>query len=368
MAEPTETAIAKYEFHAASPIGSTENVKLMLRSDRMRQGLLDILPGFSDETDPQKHIERLIAQAGLAIMQNPKLKQCTQLSFFDSMMHVAETGLSLSRQSGEAYLVPFRDNRAGVTNCTFMPGYRGIIKLAHQTGGVRVVDGFAVYESEVDDFKVWEDETGTHLIHKPNMDDQRDDKDIRYVVARIQLATGGRIVKVMNRAEVERIRKGSKNADGTPWLRHWGEMAIKTVIKRALKTVPQSTTDKAARILARAIDLDNAAGGFIDVEAIEADIEAKQAAKQAQWAAAVSGDKALPAEPPIGDPALALEAQAKDAAFAAGLTDDEASKVWDAILVATGGDEDEIARRIAADDFDPRSFLTDAPPGRTAIA
>lgn len=292
------TEIIKYEFKPLAKVGDGDQMKAMLRSERMHDALMQILPQFSDENDPEKHIERISAQAGLASMQNPALKECTQLSFFDSMMRVAETGLSLSRQSGEAYLVPFRDNKNGITNCTFMPGYRGLIKLSVQTGMVQSVDAVAVYDGE--EFEYVEDETGAKIRHKPSLDDERVDSAIQYVYCRIHLVTGGRIVRVMNRAQVERIRASSKNKDGTPWKYYWGEMALKTVMKRGLKVIPQSVSDKASRILEHAIDLDNQAGGFIEGEIIEEELEKRREEKAADWKARTEPEP--PEEPPARDP------------------------------------------------------------------
>ena len=109
------TAIVEYDFKPLARIGSPENMRDMMRSERMQNALRDILPKFSDEPDPDKHIARLVAQAGIAFMNTPRLADCTQISIFEAMMNVASTGLSLARQAGEAYLIPFRDNRKGVT-------------------------------------------------------------------------------------------------------------------------------------------------------------------------------------------------------------------------------------------------------------
>jgi recombination protein RecT len=269
--------IVKFEFRAASPIA--EQARDLLHCERFHRTLADILPVYSDDTDADKHIERLIAQAGLAILQNPKLRACTQLSFLESMTHVAETGLSLARVSGEAYLVPFRDNKNNVTNCTFMPGYRGIIKLATQTGGVASVDAFPVHDRKR--LQWWEDDTGTHCRYEPDLDEEYTDEQVTDVIARIQLLSGGRIVKRMTRKQVEKIRSGSKNKDGDTWKYHWGEMALKTVIKRALKTVPHSVVDKAVARLQQAIELDNKAAGFY--EEIEQDVAQRRKDKEAAW-------------------------------------------------------------------------------------
>lgn len=277
----TELATAEqYEFKPLARVGDSKSMKTMLQSDRMKTALLEILPQFSDDADPEKHISRLVAQAGIAYMSNNKLGQCTQLSFFEAMMCLAETGLSLSRQSGEAYLVPFADTQKGIVNCTFMPGYRGLIKLAVQTGGVKDVYSYTVHEGDEFEVKLG---TSPQIIHKPSFEvDRSNDTKITHVYAVIDTATGGQVFQVMTRAEVERIRKLSKAPNSPAWKNHWGEQARKTVIKRTLKTVPQSVSDKAVSILERAIELDNHAGGFVDVD-IEEYKQADQEAKTADW-------------------------------------------------------------------------------------
>ena len=302
-----KTEIVKYEFNALAPVGDASRMKAMMQSDRMHEALTKILPQFSKEADPEKHIERMIAQAGIAYTNNTRLQACTQLSFFESMMHVAETGLSLSKQSGEAYLVPFNNSHTGpdgrsrkLMECTFMPGYRGLIKLAHQTGGVKSVDAVAV--NECDEFKYWEDEQGPHITHEPDLDGDRSDVFINKVYARIQLVAGGRLLVVMTRKQVEKIRQGSKSKDSPAWKHHWGEMAKKTAMKRALKTVPQSTHDQAVGILERAIELDNRAGGFVDAEIVSEHLAELQAAKDAEWKSRLEEEPAEPKAPELPEP------------------------------------------------------------------
>ncbi len=284
------TAIVEYDFKPLARIGSPENMRDMMRSERMQNALRDILPKFSDEPDPDKHIARLVAQAGIAFMNTPRLADCTQISIFEAMMNVASTGLSLARQAGEAYLIPFRDNRKGVTNAQFMPGYRGLIRLAHQTAAVRSVDVVSVFADE--QFEYEERADGPHLLHVPDFDADRVDKDIRYVYCRILMFPGGSKVIVMNRKEIEKIRSTSKQKDGDPWRYHWGEMAKKTVIKRALKTLPQSISDKTGAMLARAVELDNRAAGFdFDSDELKEYKVEQQKQLDAEWKERMEADK-----------------------------------------------------------------------------
>jgi len=320
----------QFEFKPLAPVGDPANAKAMLRSERMLTALREILPAFSDDADPEKHVARLIAQAGLAYMANRTLRQCTQLSFFEAMLSVAETGLSLSRQSGEAYLVPFRDKKRGVMQCQFMPGYRGLIKLAVQTGSVSRVDSVVVFES--DEFKYWEDEHGPHINHTPDLSiDRTDEETIAYIYMRAFPVTGGVRVEVMNRQQIEKIRVGAPGKDSPAWKYHWAEMGRKTVMKRGLKTIPQSTTDKAVTVLERALELDNRAAGF-DNEVLDELLEQRRKSLTTEW------DRRMAAEDGIKAPDPEREADYNEAWSAflavvpAGLSEAELEKRWDELV------------------------------------
>ena len=286
-----ETAIQKYEIKPLAPVG--QDVKDLLRCDRMYQGLMEIMPSVSDEPNPERHIKRLIAQASLAFMQNTSLQNCTQLSVLDSMLAVAATGLSLAKSTGEAYLVPF----ANV--CTFMPGYKGLVRLVVQSGAALAVDAKCVYKGE--QFDVGETERGTLIRHKPNYAVERKDAEIEAVYARFYLAGGVVLVTVMNRGEIESIRKQSKSGNSPAWRNHWGEMARKTCIKRGTKTLPTATSDKARARMLAAIAADDRTGGFIDQGEYDEAMKELQSDRAAEFDRRLGAPK--PEEPEVLTPA-----------------------------------------------------------------
>jgi len=286
--EQTENAIVKFEWKPLARVANPANLKALLESERFSRALIKILPTFSDDADPKAHVTRLVTQAALAFADSTTLYNCTQMSVFLSMIALAETGLSLSKQSGESYLVPFKDNKQGITTCTFMPGYRGILKLAYQTGAVKCIRGKAVYQGE--SFQ-YEEGLTPALCHTPDLDMDRSDGNIIYVYTVIDLIAGGTMVTVMNRGEVETIRQGASSRNSPAWKYHWGEMGIKTCLKRGIKLLPQSTSNKAVGILERAIELDNRAAGFVEAEVMEGYKEQRQKEWQKDW------DERMAAEP-----------------------------------------------------------------------
>ena len=139
--------------------------------------------------------------------------------------------------------------------------YRGLIKLATDTGVVRALKAEIVYEN--DDFKYH----GFHEKPEFQADPFGDRGDMRGVYAMALLTDGGVLVETMKIAEVFDIRNDSEaykkalskgeaswDYENTVWVKFEGEMIKKTVIKRAYKTLPPS---KSMEILGKAIEVIN---------------------------------------------------------------------------------------------------------------
>lgn len=210
-------------------------------------------------TDPQmrKRIaEKMLRVALLAATKQPKLYDCTPESVLQSVLTAASLGLEIGGVLGEGYLVPFFTG--GKQTCQFVPGYRGLIKLAVQTGEVKQIEVRLVYTKDVFDVSFGTDPDITHL---PDLaSSEREDQHIvaAYMVA--TFADGSKQFEVMTRDEVLKVRAASKAAGSGPWVSWFGEMVKKTVVKRGMKLLP--LTPDSFRL---AVELDNRAerGGEI---------------------------------------------------------------------------------------------------------
>jgi recombination protein RecT len=180
-----------------------------------------------------KHLtaERILKAALIAASKQPKLLQCTRDSFVKAVMVASELGLDCSGTLGSSYLVPYG------RECALIIGYRGLIDLARRSGEISSIEAHVVYEE--DNFAY---ELGMYpkLTHQRNLESECDDSKIRYVYMVATLKDGTKQVEVMTRAQVEKIRAGSKAGHKGPWVEHWGEMARKTVVRRGIKYLPLS--------------------------------------------------------------------------------------------------------------------------------
>lgn len=186
-----------------------------------------------------KHItpDRLSRVAITELNRVPALKECDPMSFLGAVMQCAQLGLEPSIGLGQAYLLPFRNNKKGITECQFIIGYRGMIDLARRSGQMVSLSAYAVYEYDEFDY-----ELGLHpnLTHKPSQEADRGKLTFVYAVA--NLKDGGVQFEVMSRAQIDAIRAQSKagKTDYSPWATHYEEMAKKTVIRRLFKYLPVS--------------------------------------------------------------------------------------------------------------------------------
>jgi len=174
--------------------------------------------------------ERLFAEQ--AIQKNEQLQKCTVESLQGAMLDVAYSGLSLSPTLAHGYLIPY-----GRT-CSFTPGYRGLLHMAYKAGTVKSVQVNLVYAND-QEFHVWTDEHGRHIRHVENVRGKRGDVTHAYCIA--QLAAGGPpLIEVMDRGQLDAIRRASKDKRSNSVWNVWPEeMQKKCVIRRASKFWPK---------------------------------------------------------------------------------------------------------------------------------
>ncbi len=185
-----------------------------------------------------------------------------------AISNVAAIGITLNPALSFAYLVPRKINKVP---CVCLDiSYRGLIKLATDTGVVKAMKAELVYES--DDFKYH----GFHEAPDFNANPFDDRGDLKGVYAMAMLTDGGVLVETMSIDEVNMIRDDSEayksavgkgmdswNYTNNVWVKYYTEMVKKTVIKRAYKTLP---TSKGMETVGKAIEVINEHEG-IDFQA-----------------------------------------------------------------------------------------------------
>ena len=220
-------------------MSNTQSNVLAVRNMLGGVNIEDALP------DKRMTAERFARVAMTSLQTNEALARCQPRTIVACLVECAQLGLMPDAALGEAYLVPFSGN------ATLIIGYRGLLKLARQSGDISTIHAYPVHEGDL--FK-WYLGMDPNVIHTPDYENpQREQRPITHVYAVAKFKDGGAQFIVMTHAEIEAVRKRSRSGNNGPWKTDWIPMALKTVLRRLCKTLPMST------VAARAMHVDEMA-------------------------------------------------------------------------------------------------------------
>lgn len=204
-AKPLSTAVAKFGSFQDELHGRAHEIGLLL-------------PSHVDR-------ERFLNAAIVAAKNNPKLMDCNRRSLHAALSKAAEDGL-------------LPDGREGVINCygtdaTWIPMTYGIRKRAREICGI-VIDAQVVHAN---DMFVWSQGDEPKIEHRPApLGTERGQMVGAYAIIKI----GDEILhrEVMDKPAIERVKSISKAQQGLLWTKFEAEAWRKTVVRRAVKTIP----------------------------------------------------------------------------------------------------------------------------------
>jgi recombination protein RecT len=209
-----------------------------------------------------RHItaDRLIKVAAASLSRVEHLSECTQSSLLIALMTATELGLEPNTPLGHAYILPYKNTQAGgIYEAQFIPGYRGLVYLAFQSGEVNDIRSAVVKVG--DTWRYRDARGGVDWEFAPSEAEDREEQATRLVYAVASMKGGNEHIEVMTRAQINAIAASSAGARSqkSPWHNHWEEMARKTVIKRLCKHLPLSP--ERSDLVLRAVEVDNRAAG-----------------------------------------------------------------------------------------------------------
>lgn len=186
-------------------------------------------------TDTALNFERE-AEFAIQTFQNndyaAKIAMSNRQSVVNAVTNIAAIGISLNPAKRQAYLVP-RDGRI----CLDI-SYMGLMDLAMATGSILWAQAELVYSQDSFALNGF-DQPPTHS-YNPFSKDRGEVVGV-YVV--VKTANGDYLTTCMSRDEIDGIMNRSqsvKSGKSSPWKTDYGEMAKKTVVKRAYKYWPKT--------------------------------------------------------------------------------------------------------------------------------
>jgi recombination protein RecT len=150
---------------------------------------------------------------------------------------------------GECWFIPRWSGKLQVTECTFQTGYQGLAKLAHNSGQIRSLYAYAVYEGDEFDYGLGDT---PYVHHKPDPDRVSESDDaIRFFYAVENLTNGGREIEVWSKAHMDDhrdqyVKKDKYGKFPATWVKSYAAMGRKTLVAVVARRGPKSVEMAAA--------------------------------------------------------------------------------------------------------------------------
>lgn len=175
------------------------------------------------------------------VNSNAMLKDATNETIFSAACMAATLNLPINNSLGFAYIVPYKNRKAGVTEAQFQLGYKGYIQLAQRSGQFKIISSAAVRDGQL----ITSDPLKGYVFDWTKGNDEKGNAlpTIGYV-AYFQLLNGFEAYLYMTvdevRAHATAYSQTFKRGFGV-WADNFEAMALKTVIKLLLsKQAPLS--------------------------------------------------------------------------------------------------------------------------------
>lgn len=155
--------------------------------------------------------------------------------FMAALLDAARLGLEPGTE--QYYLTPRKVN--GQLEILGIVGYQGIIELMYRAGAISSVVAEVVYSNDTFRYQPGRDEIPNHEIDWDAED--RGKLRLVYAYARMKDGSFSKVV-VMNKADIDRIKKSSQGSSGeySPWTLHEPSMWLKSAVRQLQKWVPTS--------------------------------------------------------------------------------------------------------------------------------
>lgn len=183
----------------------------------------------------EQQFAREVNFAMQAMLNNPYLIDCAKAypdHLIEAIKNVSLTGLTLNPELRLGYLVPYKGK------VKFQSSYMGKADILIRTGVVKDIYADLVYTN--DKFSITKG-TGGKLIHEPDVFGERGELMGGYYYA--VLVSGTEKYDAMPKSRIEEIKSRSeavKKGKQSPWDTDFEEMAKKTIINWAFKSLPKT--------------------------------------------------------------------------------------------------------------------------------
>jgi recombination protein RecT len=168
-----------------------------------------------------------------------KLMQADIYTVIEAIRESASLGLMPIPATAEGYLVPRWNKDKSLYDFTFMPGYRGLVKLIYRSDRVARITSHVVYEHDEFEYELSEG----YIRHVPKLVDRG---QMIATWGKAVILTDGHTeseIEIFDEARMHQIMRASSSRDRQggligPWLEWPDPMRRKSVLRSMAKTLP----------------------------------------------------------------------------------------------------------------------------------
>lgn len=219
------------------------------------------------------------------VANNALLQDCDSYTIMFAGMKATALNLPLDNSLGFAYVLPYKDNKRGITVAQFQLGYKGVKQLALRSGQFSVIPNATdVREGELVSRNRL---TGECKFNFVDDDEEREKLPVIGYVSYFKLLNGAESTFYMSLKEMEAhaLRYSQTYRSTNPkvktaskWTTDFGDMAKKTVVKLNLsKNAPLSVEMADAMKADQSVMYSQDEYSYVDNEQQEVDMAAAQA-------------------------------------------------------------------------------------------
>ena len=167
------------------------------------------------------------------IQGSERLRECSPQSIHNCLLDVAFTGLTLSPNQSQLYLIPYK----GI--CSLSIGYRGMEQMAYRSKVIVLIQAVLVRENDPV-FAVGTGPDGRYIMHE---EARKDRGEVTHAYCIAQFRNGKQHTEVMDLDDLLAVEASASKKNpkgGAVWRGPFrGEMQKKAVVRRAWKHWPQ---------------------------------------------------------------------------------------------------------------------------------
>lgn len=215
-------------------MSTLKEFNVMLRDTRTQGYLADVLGEKKGE---------FVSNLTALVSNDRNLQACEPQTLMYAALTATALNLPLDKNLGMAYVIPFKNGKAGNTEAQFQMGWKGLVTLAQRSGVVRTLNADVVYEGELKSFSKL---TGDVDI----TGEKKSDKVVGYF-AYVKLINGFEKTVYMTVEDAEKHGKrysqtyrstNQYTRNSSKWTTDFDAMALKTCVKQLInKWVPKDT-------------------------------------------------------------------------------------------------------------------------------